>query len=224
MRTRLSHAAVVPFVALLAAASAPSCAASEPTVDAPPAAASAPTLPVPAPEAGSSGDDAAEAGTPDASPTKDCSLGALTGIPVVAAQFVIGAPPAMTGGTLDGDYAVTKVTVYLPTGVAGLVDPKTSSGTVSAWAVFKGSRYRVHLKADFKIATSLGPQAQSVDTESQGGFTTSGAALTLDHACDTALADEADYSFTDDGSSRPTLLVKTTTPYGDAYMAMDATK
>jgi hypothetical protein len=116
------------------------------------------------------------------------------------------------------------VTVYLPTGTVGVIDPKASSGTVPAWAVFKGSRYRLHVKANMTIATSFGPQTQSVDTESQGGFTTKAAALTLDHECDTAVMDAADYSFTDDGSSRPTLLVKSSTPYGDAYVAMEAIK
>ncbi|HEY8076513.1 MAG TPA: hypothetical protein VIF62_20455 [Labilithrix sp.] len=219
MRT---HAAILSLVASIAAASAASCASSEPNVDAPPAATSAPTLP--APDAGTIDAGTHDASSPPPPPTKDCSLEAVTGLPDVPASFVLAAPPAMTGGTLDGEYGVEKVTVYLPTGLAGVVDTKASTGTVSAWAVFKGSRYRLHLKADFAIATSFGPQTQSIDTESQGGFTTNAATLLLDHECDTAIADEADYAFTDDGSGRATLLVKSSSPYGDVYMAMDAIK
>jgi hypothetical protein len=181
------------------------------TIPAPPAAPAPAETPPPAPA------DAAP-------PPPDCSLGAVTGFPQVASTFEIGAPPTMTGGTLDGDYAVVKATVYLPTGAAGLVDTKTSTGKVSAWAVFKGSRYRLHLDSDFTIATTFGPQSQSVNTESQGGFTIAGPALKLDHACDTAITDEADYSFTDDGSGRATLLIKTPTPYGDTYLALEAQK
>ena len=36
--------------------------------------------------------------------------------------------------------------------------------------------------------------------------------------------DEAEYSFTDDGTGHATILVKTTTPYGDTYLQLDATK
>ena len=51
-----------------------------------------------------------------------------------------------------------------------------------------------------------------------------GAVLTLDHACDGALTDEADYSFTDTGNGRATILIKTPTPYGDTYLELDAAK
>jgi hypothetical protein len=112
----------------------------------------------------------------------------------------------------------------LPSGTAGLVDPRTSTGLVNAWAIFSGTDYRLHLKTDFTIASSAGPQVQGADSASQGAFTVSGAALTLDHACDTAIAQEADYSFTDTGGGRATILIKSPTPYGDTYLELDAAK
>jgi hypothetical protein len=130
----------------------------------------------------------------------------------------------MTGGMLQGEYKVDKATVYLPSGTAGLADPRTSTGSVNAWAVFSGTNYRLYLKAAFDIATVAGPQTQGTDTASQGAFTVSGAAITLDHACDTAIANEADYSFTDNGSGRATILIKTPSPYGDTYLQLDAAK
>lgn len=173
--------------------------------------------------------DAGRADTEASKPKNDCKLAAMTGVADVDATFVTYAapsevPPAMTGGKLDGKYRVDKAKVYLPSGTAGLADPKKSTGTVNAWAVFDGTNYRIALKASFTISSVLGSQTQGTDTASQGGFTVSSATLTLDHACDTALADEADYSFTDNGGGRATLLIKTPTTYGDTYMQLDAQK
>ena len=95
---------------------------------------------------------------------------------------------------------------------------------MTAWAKFEGARYRLSLTSAFTIASVAGPQSSGVDTQSQGGFVATGPALTLDHECDTAIADEADYSFTDDGSGRATILIKTPTAYGDVYLALEAIK
>lgn len=159
----------------------------------------------------------------------ECKLDAMSGVADVVPSFVIHSMPneiplEMTGGTLSGEYAARGAKVYLPSGAAGLVDPEQSTGLVNAWAVFEGAKYRLHLKADFTLASVQGPLSQSVDTESQGGFTTNGEAILLDHACDTAIADEADYSFTDDGAGHATILIKTPTPYGDTFLQLDATK
>jgi len=172
---------------------------------------------------GGSADDAA---TP---PKNDCKLASIQGITDVAPTFVTYASPSvvpttMTGGTLQGQYTVDKATVYLPSGTAGLVDARNSTGSVNAWALFSGTSYRIYLKADFSLATVAGPQAQGTDTASQGAFTVTGAALTLDHACDSTIAQEADYSFTDTADGRATILIKTSTPYGDTYMQLDAAK
>lgn len=167
---------------------------------------------------------AADPAVPAPPPAPDCSIAPLSGVPQIDATFLFTAPPAMTGGTLDGEYVIEKATVYLPPNLSGLVDTTKSTGKVVGWAVFKGPRYRVSLKADFTIVSALGTQAQSVDSESQGGFTTASAALKLDHECDGALTDEADYSYTDDGGGHERLLVKTPTAYGDVYMELDALK
>jgi hypothetical protein len=181
-------------------------------------------------EGGTGKSDSAPAadGAP-APPANDCDLVALTGVADVAPTFVFydppaSAPPAMSGGTLSGKYIVDKATVYLPTQTKGLADPAKSTGTVNAWAVFDGKDYLLNLKASFTISSALGPQMQGSDITSQGAFTTSGPALTLDHACDTKPAAEADYTYTDKGAGRATILIKTSTTFGDTYLELEATK
>ena len=221
-----------PFLALLLPAAAIVACSASGTSEAPaqPAADSQNTTP--APGAGDASTPVTEAGPKDSGPTKpknDCKLDALTGVTDVAAEFVTYAAPStvpttMTGGTLKGKYKVDKAKVFLPSGTAGLADPRASTGSVNAWAVFDGTNYRIALKASFTISSVLGPQSQGTDTVSQGGFTVSSANLTLDHACDTAITDEAEYSFTDTGGGRATLLIKQPTTYGDTYLQLDAAK
>ena len=209
------------------------CSASGAGSAAPPETTTAPTTPPPpSADAGLAAVDASpapDASPPPAKPKNDCKLPDLGATPDVTPTFVTIAPPstsvpAMSGGALNGQYLVDAATVYLPSGTAGLADPQRSTGTVSAWAIFDGTNYRMHLQASFVIATVAGPQAQGSDTASQGGFTASGAALTLDHACDTVIPDEADYSFTDMGGGRATILIKTPSPYGDTYLELDAAR
>jgi hypothetical protein len=164
-----------------------------------------------------------------APPSNDCKLTGLTGVSDVSPAFLFfdpptTAPPTMTGGTLKGKYTVDKATVYLPTQTKGLADPAKSTGSVNAWAVFDGTNYLLHLKASFTISSVAGDQMQGTDVSSQGAFTVASAALTLDHACDTKPADEADYSFTDSGNGRAQILIKTATTFGDTYLLLDASK
>lgn len=224
LRSASVVALVIPVVQI-------ACSASGTGYAAPVDTAVAPTVPAPVTDAGvaaiDSGHDAHDSAPPP--PKNDCKLPELTGVVDVTPTFVVYAapvdvPPAMTGGTLVGNYRVDAATVYLPSGTAGLVDPRTSSGKVNAWAIFSGTDYRLQLKADFSIASAAGPQAQGADSVSQGAFTVSGPALTLDHACDTAIAQEADYSFTDTGNGRATILIRTPSPYGDTYLELDAAK
>lgn len=160
-------------------------------------------------------------------PKNECNLDAMTGVADVTPSFVIYSMPneiplEMSGGTLSGQYAVDGAKVYLPAGTEGLVSPEESTGTVNGWAVFDGKNYRLHLKGAFTLASVQGPLSQSADNESQGGFTTSGEKLILDHECVTPIDDEAEYSFTADASGHATILVKTSTPYGDTYLQLDA--
>ena len=182
---------------------------------------------------GSSG-DAAAVDAADASkvPTStDCSLMALTGIGDVTPTFVVYhspdvVPPAQTGGTLSGSYTVDKATVYLPPEIAAFTP--TGSGTINAWAIFKGTRYMLHNKSDLKVSAAGMTLPIVSDVTSQGGYTTATEKLTLDYACDTTQPAAADYSYTDDGSGGATILVKTTTSYGGAtltgYVLLEATK
>jgi hypothetical protein len=206
------------------------CAASSET-DAGPAPATdpTPTNPLPTPDAGKPPADAGAVDATPATPKNECKLAEITGVTDVKPGFVVYASPSvvpktMTGGTLKGTYKVDNAMVFLPSGSAGLVDPKASTGTINAWAVFDGTNYRLRLKAAFTISSILGPQTQGADTASQGGFKVNSSALLLDHACDTALADEADYSFSDTGNGRATILIKTPSPYGDTYLQLDAEK
>jgi hypothetical protein len=188
----------------------------------------APTSPAPAPS-GKTADAGPSVDSAPPTPANDCKLPELPAVADVAPTFLFyeaptAVPPVMTGGTLNGNYLVDKATVFLPSGSVGLADPKKSLGTINAWATFDGTNYRLHLTADLTISTAIGPQSQGTSTASQGGFVVSGAALTLDHACDTAIAQEADYSFTDNGKGRATILIKTPSPYGDTYMQLDAAR
>lgn len=210
-------------------ATAAACAAeAEPTPATEPAKDVGSTTPPPAAKAPANAPTApSEDGPPP--PKNECKLDAMTDVADVVPTFVVYAMPNeiplhMTGGTLSGRYAVDGAKVYLPSGAEGLVFPEQSTGSVNAWAVFEGASYRLRLKANFTLASVQGPLSQGTDTESQGGFTTKGEALLLDHACDAAIADEADYSFTNEGTGRATILIKTPTPYGDTYLQLDATK
>jgi hypothetical protein len=221
MRAHL-FVAILPLVVIACAASS-----SEPP---PPAATDVgTTVPAPAPSAEQKDSGAIATDSAPPVPKNDCKLADVQGVADVAPVFVTYASPtvvpqAMTGGMLQGTYKVDKATVFLPSGTGGLVDARSSTGSVNAWALFSGTNYSLHLKAAFNLATVAGPQAQGTDTQSQGAFTVSGAALTLDHACDGALGNEADYSFTDTGNGRATILIKTPTPYGDTYLQLDAAK
>jgi hypothetical protein len=162
-------------------------------------------------------------------PKSDCKVDGMTGVEDVVPSFVIykfptEIPATMKGGTLSGQYAVLGAKVYLPAGTESLVYPDQSTGKVNAWAVFDGTSYRLHLKGDFTVLSVQGPLTQGVDSESQGGFSVDSEVILLDHACDAATDQEADYSFTDDGSGKATIVVKVASPYGDTYMQLDATK
>lgn len=162
-------------------------------------------------------------------PPNDCKLGEITGVPDVTPSFVIYEPPAavpppMTGGTLSGNYRVEHAIVYLPSATKGLADTSKSMGTVNAWAIFDGTNYRMYMKSHLSIYSVVGAQNQDANVISQGGYTATGSAVALDFACDATPPSPADYSFTDDGSGRAVILIKTATQYGDSYLELDAVK
>jgi len=223
--------ALVALVALVLPLVSIACAASSNEGSAPASTDVTTTVPAPAPS-GSGAKDGGAGGSDSAAPTapkNDCKLTDLQGVADVAPTLLVYTTPSivpmtMTGGTLQGEYKVDKATVFLPAGTGGLVDARASTGSVNAWALFSGTNYSLHMKAAFNLSTVAGPQAQGTNTTSQGAFTTTGPVLTLDHACDGALTSEADYSFTDTGNGRATILIKTPTPYGDTYLQLDAAK
>ena len=182
---------------------------------------------------GSSGDATDAAPDTSKAPTStDCSLMPIAAIPDVTPTFVVYhtpdvVPPTQTGGTLAGTYTVDKATVYLPAAIT-LFGTPMGTGTINSWAVFKGSRYLLHTKVDLNV--TAGKQALPItsNVDSQGGFTTATEKLTLDYSCDTTQPEQADYSFTDDGSGRATILVHTVTTYDgialDGYLLLEAAK
>jgi hypothetical protein len=185
------------------------------------------STPTPPADSGATASAGPKKPDPPADPKNDCLLAAMTGVAPVTPAFVVYAspnvvPPTMTGGTVAGQYAVDGAKVFLPAGTGGLVDTSQSTGSIVAWAVFDGKNYRLQLNGDFTLMTVAGPQSQSVDTESQGGFTASGSTLLLDHACDTATAGTAGYSFTEDGTGHATILVDLQTVYGETWLELEA--
>jgi hypothetical protein len=178
-----------------------------------------------------------DAGTDSAAPPAspgDCDIADLTGVPPVTPTFkVYDTPPGtvpdtMTGGTIAGTYTVDKATVYLPKNFADAEKPDTSTGTMTAWAVFEGTSYKFSMDYDFKIDTVLGPQAQKATVKDSGTYSVNGANLTRETSCDPGSApQQADLSFTDSGA-RGTIVMKTTisTPLGpgDVYIQLDAKK
>jgi len=188
-----------------------------------------------APETG--GDDldgSAEATVPPADPSS-CNLPDVTGATPVAATFKIYDPQAgtvpatMTGGSVGGTYRVDKATVYLPNNVKGLAHPDTSTGTVTAWAVFQGKNYKLSVAYDFSIDSAIGPQAQTSEKHGAGTFSVDGPKISFDTACDPANAiTNVELSFTDHGDGG-VLVIKTSvdTPIvgpGDAYIELGAVK
>lgn len=159
-----------------------------------------------------------------------CDLKAVAGAAAVDSTFTIYDPPgtvpvATTGGTLSGQFKVTKAKVFLPSATKGLADPAKSKGTVTGWAVFEGTRYRIKLDAALTINSVLGDRAQNINVDSQGGFTVEGSALKVDQACDGPDGGtDAAYTFTASGSTA-TLVVKTpVATFGDAYLEIEASK
>src|SRR4051812_39179264 len=213
-------------LALIAA----SCSGSSYSSNSPTDSEGGPIDPGTSPEGGSNDGSSGGGDTGIDAPHNDCLLAELAGVADVVPTFTTyepptTAPPAMTGGTLSGKYTVDKARVFLPTQTKGLADPTKSMGTVNAWAVFDGKDYRLYLKATFTISSVLGPQMQTADVVSQGAFMVAASALTIDHACDKAPPTTvADYTFTDDGSGRATILIKTPSMYGDTYLQLDASK
>lgn len=179
----------------------------------------------------SSGGDASTDGTTggDAKVPGTCDLAAVAGAAKVDGTFAIYDPPttvpvATKGGALAGKFKVTKAKVFLPTGTKGLADPAKSKGTVTGWAVFEGTRYRIKLDADLTINSVLGDRPQKIAVDSQGGFTVAGDALTVDQSCDAPdSGTNAAYTYTSAGDTA-TLVVKTPVEtFGDAYLEIEAT-
>ncbi|MBS2019157.1 MAG: hypothetical protein JST00_40190 [Deltaproteobacteria bacterium] len=159
-----------------------------------------------------------------------CDLATVTGASKVTSTFAIYDPPASvpvatTGGAISGTYLVTKAKVFLPTATKGLADPAKSTGTVTGWAVFEGSRYRIKLDAALVINSVLGDRPQDIAVDSQGGFKVSGSTLSVDQACDGPdSGTSAAYTFSASGNTA-TLVVKTpVATFGDAYLEIEAAK
>jgi hypothetical protein len=172
------------------------------------------------------GDSGAEAAAPRV--PASCALRAVVGAAAVTPTFANLAPPSvvvptMTGGTVAGRFKFTRAAALLPAETASFVDPTKSSGSVTAWAVFEESSYRLHLDVALVVATSVsGNQAQTTSVDSQGTWTTSAASLVLDPSCDTATPAAAEYSFTGTPGSLSLLIKTKVGPFASAsYLQLD---
>lgn len=159
-----------------------------------------------------------------------CGVAPVNGAAAVSAEFAnLSAsvpPPVASGGALAGRFRVTRARVYLPAETAAFIDPTTSRGTVTGWAAFEGTNYRLFVDLALTIASSVGgPQEQRSTSDEQGTFATSGTSLTLTPGCGaaapTAPVPEYSYSVTSTGA---TLIVKTKVPpfNADSYVELDA--
>jgi hypothetical protein len=172
------------------------------------------------------GDDAGDAAID--THTSACDLAPVDNVDALTPTFAFYDPPAsqpppMTGGMPSGRYAVTSAIVYLPTNTKSVAHPDKSYGRLTSWAVFSGTSYRIFLHASLTIDTSLGPNQQGNDVNSLGSFKVDGPNLTLDYSCDKALPDPLpSYQFTIDGTGKATLVIKSTTTFGDGYLQLEA--
>ncbi len=175
---------------------------------------------------GSSGDDGGDGGDAAKLPASGCKLAAVEGVDSVSPTFAFYDPPtsqpaATTGGNPSGKYKVIAAKFYLPTNTKSVAHPDASGGTVTAWSVFDGTSYRFFLHAAATIDTSIGPQPQNNDVASQGTFTVNGSSLIFDYACETAPPDPLpEITFTDDGSGKSTIVIKSPTAFGDGYLEL----
>jgi len=92
-------------------------------------------------------------------------------------------PPAQTGGPIAGTWRITKATLYLPSGLQGLVTLSASTGTVNAWGVFTANTFRIDANVNISVSSVLGSQPLTELYDYQGSDTTSGSAFTIGSTC-----------------------------------------
>ena len=150
---------------------------------------------------------------PPADAASACNLNEITDATPVKVEFVNLAPPTvvaprMTGGATAGRFRVVGARVYLPKETASFTDPAKSSGTVTAWSIFQGSEYRIHINLDLVVKAKLGAdQIVKQTSDSQGKFTVTGERLTFDQSCDAKKTAQPEYSFTNSGTA-VTIVIK----------------
>jgi hypothetical protein len=92
-------------------------------------------------------------------------------------------PPAMSGGTITGTWRITTATLYLPSGLQGVVNQKSSTGTVNAWGIFTPTTFDIDADVDITVATLLGNQPLTETFAYQGTSTTAGSSFEIDETC-----------------------------------------
>ena len=103
----------------------------------------------------------------------------------VTFEFNTGAttPPTQTGGPIAGTWRITKATLYLPSGLQGLVTLDKSTGTVNAWGLFTADTFRIDANVNISVSSVLGSQPLTELYDYQGADTISGATFTIDSTC-----------------------------------------
>jgi hypothetical protein len=137
---------------------------------------------------GSSSGGAPAAGDGGGAAPNACDpIAAVTGTSDVPVTFEFNTgsttPPAQTGGPITGTWRITKATLYLPSGLQGLVTLDKSTGTVNAWGVFTTDTFRIDANVNISVSSVLGSQPLTDLYDYQGSDTTSAAAFTIDSTC-----------------------------------------
>lgn len=165
----------------------------------------------------------------DGGPVATPACGAMPTVPTLAVRprFLVVdrtkgvAPPAMTGGALQGKYAVRAATVYLPEAAALVARPETSRGDVKAGFAFVGRGFRMQLAGDITVDTLLGPQTRATSLDGEGTFSSSGGKFVADSTCAALppIQGEITYTARPDGA---TFLLKTTELNQEVTIALEA--
>jgi hypothetical protein len=110
-------------------------------------------------------------------------------------------PPTETGGPITGSWKVTGATLYLPSGLQGVVNLQQSTGTVNAWGVFTASSFAIDAVANISVSSLIGAQPLDETFDYQGTSTTSGPTFTMSSTCGDAGPPPFTATYTSNGTT-----------------------
>jgi hypothetical protein len=186
-------------------------------------------------DAGAGGDDTLivpiqvqDAGPPPPpAPPEKCSLAALAPAVLTPSYMQVDPKngvntPVAKGGSPEGNLIFDKAVVWFPASLKGLVKPATSTGTIKAWAAFRGDEHNFAIDVDLKIDSRKGIQSQTNVTASHGTFAVEGTLIKIKSSCDPGATIPTTDVAVDDNGDRVTLLMRIPTNRGDVYISLEA--